>query len=525
MRRHLLWVMAAVMLGIGLVVITSAGAAVTQVGTLTPSGSALGFFDSVTASGDTVLATAELSSPATASGGAIDVFTEPAAGWGDGSQAATLVDPSATYGPLYPSISGGTVVANYATTSYSLPYDDVFVEPAGGWSGTVTPVARLVAPGGGGLGVGVVSGTTIVAAARNTQGNPVLYVFVEPAGGWSGTVMPSATLADSDGWTVSGPAAISGDTIFAGAQSSPTPSLRLRGEAFTGPAGGWSGTVHQSATFTGGQFEPTPASNAVASIDSIFREPAAGWQGSIAPSGSVFPDGALGESGIDAFSGKLAVATTDQLGSDHECPCTAQLFVFSEPAGGWSGTVAAQPAFTTTTENGDLSTALLAPYLFATGGTGIQVYEITGRQGHKVAAPTVSHALARGLAQGRPRLSFTIATASDAPPVESFTLSLPKGLTFTSSKARLAKNLSLRGAPAGPISLVHGVLDVQLNAPRTKLSVTITAGALKESTAMIHTARRHTSKHAVTATLRAALATSDVTTFPAKISVKFTTPR
>jgi hypothetical protein len=198
--------------------------------------------------------------------------------------------------------------------------------------------------------------------------------------------------------------------------------------------------------------------------------------------------------------------------------------VFSEPAGGWSGTVAAKPAFTTT-EDGDLAPALSGQYLFATGDTGIQIYDITGNQGHKVAAPAISHALARGLAHGHPRLSFTITTASDAPPVQSFTLSLPKGLAFTTNQARLAKNLTLRGATAGLISLAHGTLDVPLSAPRTRISVTIAAGALKESTAMIKSAQRHTSKHPITATLRAALGTMRDTAFPATISVRFTNPR
>jgi formylmethanofuran dehydrogenase subunit D len=90
------------------------------------------------------------------------------------------------HGPFHPSISGGTVIVN-AKSSTGPGFDDVFAEPAGGWSGTVMPAARLVAPDGENLGVGAVYGNTVVAFAANPEDTMAFaYVFVEPAQGGLG---------------------------------------------------------------------------------------------------------------------------------------------------------------------------------------------------------------------------------------------------------------------------------------------------------------------------------------------------
>ena len=253
--------------------------AVTSAGTLSPSGAQLQFTGLASSGGTLVAAGASATGNG---GGEIDVFTEPAGGWSSESQAATLTDAAAMHGPFEPSISGGTVVANDAGAT-GASFDDVFVEPIGGWSGTVPPAARLVAPDGENLGDGVISGNTVVAFAANPQVPvSVLYVFVEPPGGWSGTVEPAATLTDSAGLLLNGPPVISDGSVFTAADSAPLPSGNVavqRVDVFNEPAGGWAGTVHQSgalADIAGGPGPDTVSGDVVAAGMSLFRKPAGG---------------------------------------------------------------------------------------------------------------------------------------------------------------------------------------------------------------------------------------------------------
>jgi hypothetical protein len=185
---------------------------------------------------------------------------------------------------------------------------NVYVQPAGGWR-DASEGARLTASdgqAGDGLGTSLaISGDTVVAGdvGEPTSAEPdrgkVLYVFTKPAGGWSGTVHESARLTITD--PAAAPAqfttvAISGHTIVAGTAGSPAADAYV----FSEPASGWSGTIHESAKLT--------ASDA---------------------SRSCFTG--LGAVAID---GQTVVAGTP--GSDCS-PGTA--YVFSEPAAGWSGTL------------------------------------------------------------------------------------------------------------------------------------------------------------------------------------------
>jgi hypothetical protein len=256
-------------------------------GALTESDQFAGPFTSIASDGDTVAA----SYP-----GAVEVYTKPATGWANATPTANLVGPAGVSGPFAVAISGGTVVASYESNAPW--FDDVFVEPPGGWSGSVSPAATLVAPNGWNLSSAVISGDTIVAGATDPHGTDAegYFVYVRPAGGWSGTLLPAASLRDSSGLELPGPAAILGDTIFTGAERVVGPDYLVtvdRGDAFTEPAGGWSGTVQQSATLVGprgSSFGVTSTSGrVVASYQSLFTEPRAGWHGRSTRARSFFP--------------------------------------------------------------------------------------------------------------------------------------------------------------------------------------------------------------------------------------------
>jgi hypothetical protein len=510
-----------VALGLSLAFSRTAYGAVMSLGTLTPLGQHLEF-TGLASSGGTLVAAGATSLEA-AAGGAIDVFTEPTRGWSSESQAATLTDPAAVHGPFAPSISGTTVIANGAAAT-GPGFDDVFVEPPGGWSGTVQPAARLVAPSGENLGDGVISGNTIVALARGPQGTAsFLYVFVQPRGGWSGTVGPAATLTDSAGLDLYAPPVILGGTVFAGAESGPSLGGNVattRVDVFREPTGGWSGTVQQSAALVNktGALSPMAVSGELVTAGlSLFREPAGGWYGSVKPVAALSPSAAHGTPGMGAFSGGVAATSTDWLGSQHQCPCGAQIWLFTEPFGGWSGTVAAAPLIAATTDTGELAVALQGHYLFVTGGNTIQVSHISGRIGHHVGPPNVTFAFANGLANGAPRLSFAIATANDNPPVKSFKLTLPHGITFAKNHVRLTRGVSIAGARDYILSVQHGSLLVRLMRYATVLRVQIRALALTETKSMILDARHSSKRHhrkpivALRATLHATTTTDDTT--------------
>ena len=77
----------------------------------------------------------------------------------------------------------------------------VFDQPAGGWSGTLTQSAELTPPSGatdpasfGNSGALAVSGGTIVVGAGDAA-----YVFEEPTGGWSGLPTYNAELTAPSG--------------------------------------------------------------------------------------------------------------------------------------------------------------------------------------------------------------------------------------------------------------------------------------------------------------------------------------
>jgi hypothetical protein len=144
-------------------------------------------------------------------------------------------------------ISGDTVVvgALYAPVGYTgAAY--VYVKPAGGW-GNMTQVAVLTPFDGTycdlfGTSVAI-SGDTIIVGAPQTQcgsGPGKAYVFVKPAGGWKGSVSQTAELTASNGApgdALGSSISISGDAVVAGAPGTSTSTGAAY--VFVKPASGW----------------------------------------------------------------------------------------------------------------------------------------------------------------------------------------------------------------------------------------------------------------------------------------------
>jgi hypothetical protein len=506
---------------LGLAIAPVAHGAVTKVGTLSPSGGPLQVTGLASADG-TLLAAGTA-----ANGGAIDVFTEPVGGWSSESQAATLVDPIAVYGPFAPSLSGATVVAN-ATAATGLGFDDVFIRPADGWAGTVLPAARLVAPAEVSLGEAVVSGRAIVARAMNPQGSGwFLYVFVEPAGGWTGTVAPVAVLMDSAGADLHGGLAFSKATVFAGATASPPGALAPsdRVDVFAEPAAGWAGTVHESATAVdaSGDVEPVEASGStVLDASSVFHEPASGWRGIVRPVADIYP--AAGVT-AEAFSGEVLATSTERFSlPKYQCPCHSEVSLLTEPPGGWWGTMAGPATIEVPTDTGlAAGVALQGRYLFTSGGSTVGVYDVSGRVGRRPGPPRVAFPFVSGLASGKPQFSFTMTPKLGDPPLASFTLTLPRGLAFTHDRQRLRQAVSIAGAGGYTLASRQGALLVRLTSYGPTLALTVRTRALWESKAMAGRAQRLI-RHAHTrplVVLRARLHTSDRTGADTNSIVRF----
>lgn len=146
-------------------------------------------------------------------------------------------------------IGGDTVVVGAPMANSGKGEAYVFVKPAGGWTTSQTPTAKLTdstVTAGGEFGSTVaISGETIVIGApgtrvgnRNKQGQA--YIFVKPGGGWASTASATARLSDGNGSAndkFGFAVAIDGDTVVIG---TPNASQR-KGEVhvYVKPGGGW----------------------------------------------------------------------------------------------------------------------------------------------------------------------------------------------------------------------------------------------------------------------------------------------
>ncbi len=225
--------------------------------------------------------------------------------------------PSAFFGSAV-AISGDVIVVGATSTDHTVADAGsayVFVRPAGGWSGTVVESARLrpSAPGyydqfGRFLAV---SGDTVVVSAywshASGPSSGSAYVFVKPADGWSGVRVEDARLLPSTGRSYDhfgSAVAVSGNTVAIGAY--------------------W---VDAAGPFTGAAY--------------VFERPASGW------SGTVFERARLvaSDGGPYAYFGQSVAidGATVFVGASSSAysspPGTGVAYAFERPLSGWSGTL------------------------------------------------------------------------------------------------------------------------------------------------------------------------------------------
>jgi hypothetical protein len=414
---------------------------------------------------------------------AVYVFSEPSGGWASGYASSRLIDSSgAQPQPTRLGVSQDTIVVSENSGSAS-NFEDVFVEPAGGWSGGITESARLVAPNAVLYSAHISGETVVVQASVLPSGSGATFVFVRPPGGWSGVIGPSAELTDRGGQRLLD-SVVDGNTVVASADT--------HGDVFVEPARGWSGRVMPTATlqtsgFGGGAV--AMAGGRVLDGPYVYSRPRSGWKGEVLPIARLYTAGPLsGYASAPAFSQTLAGFSSYSLGGEHRCPCTGRLSLFTRPVRGWSGTLSAGVALTQDTLDGPLNIALAGNQLFLSGGTAVNVYNISGSFGRRAPGPRVTRASATGLASGKPTLRLTLQAAMIAPPLMTLRLRLPAGMSFTRNRARLLKATSIFGVSAPHIALLRGVLHATVQ-PRRTISVTVRAPAILESGRLRRAAR------------------------------------
>jgi hypothetical protein len=450
--------------------------------------------------------------------GAVDVYEQGTNGWGTVDQVAALVD-SGGDGLGAPAISGDVVAVGDASGRV-----DLFTEPSGGWAGSVSPTATYTPPAGTQEVAVALSGRTLVVRLELSAGptRQAVYVFNEPVAGWVGSLHPAATLVITTPYSASEPFSIDGTgVIFGGTgvgQIAVTPGSA---EVFTEPLGGWTGTVEPV-----GQLEPWFTDTRSAWL---FESPSGGWVGFVRPAARLLADGYPGEA---AISGHDVAVAGEFFGSDGGCPCGANVTMFKEPAGGWSGTLSAPTLVTGQSTGISVPLALDGQTLFVGGqnlsgaptfAASLDVFNVNQpvvESSVAAGAPSVSRQTYGNFADRHPTLAFELHGGTNAAPINSITLRLPTGLNFTGSRSQLRAGVAYCRIFAIVCTTSNKrLLRITTTIPiyyLGKLHVKLAAPAITESTQLAHqivgVVRYNRSHHAKKRLrLRFALAATDVT--------------
>ncbi len=100
----------------------------------------------------------------------------------------------------------------------------------------------------------------------------------------------------------------------------------------------------------------------------------------------------------------------------------------------------------------------------------------------------------RGLASGKPSLTFRVSAAKNRPKIRRMTVTLPSGLSFRGHRAhhlRLVRGITLKGAKLRSAVLSHGRLVLTLRRTTRRATVTLGPSSLRESKALRAKARAH----------------------------------
>jgi hypothetical protein len=122
----------------------------------------------------------------------------------------------------------------------------------------------------------------------------------------------------------------------------------------------------------------------------------------------------------------------------------------------------------------------------ATGGGASAATPPAGRP-TATAGVSDSHPALRGVSSGRPQLSFDLAAAAGAPPLQRIVVKLPRGLSFAHSRRALQRGISLRDRGARlafAAKLAGGLLTILLRKPARELEAHLGYPAVRATRAL-----------------------------------------
>ncbi|MBV9605081.1 MAG: putative Ig domain-containing protein [Solirubrobacterales bacterium] len=105
--------------------------------------------------------------------------------------------------------------------------------------------------------------------------------------------------------------------------------------------------------------------------------------------------------------------------------------------------------------------------------------------------PTLSRLSLSGVGAARPKLSFTLTAGRDAPKLKTVTLTLPRGLRFTRSRAKVTVTGVGGRRIRYSVSLQHGTLVLKVSTPALQLHVTVSYPRLQATGGLVADAARH----------------------------------
>jgi subtilase family serine protease len=105
-----------------------------------------------------------------------------------------------------------------------------------------------------------------------------------------------------------------------------------------------------------------------------------------------------------------------------------------------------------------------------------------------VGPPTLSKLGFGNVGKGKAKVSFTLAQGSSAPAIRSFTITLPKGVSFAKKARTLSKHISLKGAKF-TLKLSRGALTITLKNPASKVTFSIGPPATRVNNSLRHKVR------------------------------------
>ena len=112
----------------------------------------------------------------------------------------------------------------------------------------------------------------------------------------------------------------------------------------------------------------------------------------------------------------------------------------------------------------------------------------------KPGKPRFSAVALRGIAKHRPALKFTLSAGSNAAPLKTLAVSLPRGLSFAHRARSLAKGIVVKSAGKRvkfKARVAHGTLTITLNRVAAKVTVTIVRPAISAGNGLASKVQRH----------------------------------